>query len=312
MRARTNLRFYEKQLRDHGIPYHVHAGVGFFARQEIMDVHNVLRFLNNPLDDVSLYGTLRSPYFGLSDLDLFWVCEGSKGPLWSRLKARASSDPRSERCWRLLDQWVEASRRVPVSDLLTMVLDASGIFGVYSGLDDGRQMIANLEKLRALVRKAQSEGFFSLSDLTEMLRFRSEEDLKEGQAQLDMEGEDAVRVMTVHAAKGLEFPIVLVPELESPGMQERELVCVEEGEGIGLKVPHPGTMEMRTSALKRRQDRRLAEKELAERKRLFYVACTRAKDHLVLCGHRPEPAEPGQGGQGLDGLDLADVRTGRE
>ncbi len=177
---------------------------------------------------------------------------------------------------------------MPVSALLTMVLDGSGIFGVYSGLDDGRQMIANLEKLRALVRKAQSEGFFSLSDLTEMLRFRSEEDLKEGQAQLDMEGEDAVRVMTVHAAKGLEFPIVLVPELESPGMQERELVCVDEGEGIGLKVPHPGTMEMRTSALKRRQDRRLAEKELAERKRLFYVACTRAKDHLVLCGHRPE------------------------
>ncbi len=317
LRARTNLRFYEKQLRDHGIPYHVHSGVGFFARQEITDIHNVLRFLNNPLDDVSLYGALRSPFFGLSDLDLFWVCEGSKGPLWSRLKARASSDPRSERCWRLLNQWVEASRRVPVSDLITMVLEGSGIFGVCSGLEGGRQMIANLEKLRALVRKAQSEGFFSLSDLTEMLRLRSEEDLKEGQAQLDMEGEDAVSVMTVHAAKGLEFPIVLVPELESPGMQEHELVCVDEKEGIGLKVPHPFTMEMRASALKRRQDRRSAEKELAERKRLFYVACTRAKDHLVLCGHGPDQRSLAKEGkdwmvwtwQGL-GLGENDVKAG--
>ena len=317
LRARTNLRFYEKQLRDHGIPYHVHSGVGFFARQEIADIHNVVRFLNNPLDDVSLYGALRSPYFGLSDLDLFWVCEGSKGPLWSRLKARASSDPRSERCWRLLNQWVEVSRRVPVSDLLTMILEGSGIFGVYAGLDDGRQMIANVEKLRALVRKAQAGGFFSLSDLAEILRLRSEEDQKEGQAQLDMEGEDAVSVMTVHAAKGLEFPIVLIPELESPGMQEHDLVCVDENEGIGLKVPHPGTMGMRASALKRRQDRRLAEKELAERKRLFYVACTRAKDHLVLCGHRPDQRR--LDGEGRDwmvwtwkalGLEESDLRAG--
>ncbi len=287
LRSRTNLRFYEKQLREHGIPYHVHSGMGFFARQEIADIYLLLRFLNNPLDDVSLYGVLRSPYFGLSDSELFWMCEGSKRSLYMRLKEKATSDPRLERCWASLHRWEESSRRLPVGELLTDILEGSGIYGVYAGLDEGDQMIANLDKLRSLVRSAQAEGFFALPDLVLMLRLRTDEDLREGQAQIDPESGNSVNLMTIHAAKGLEFPIVIVPELEAKGMEDHDLLIIDDDDGIGLKVPHPRTMEMRPSALKRRLDRTLGEKQTAERRRLLYVACTRAKDHLVLCGLRP-------------------------
>lgn len=292
LRAKTRLHRLEKALDRYGIPFQVHGGLGFFERQEITDLYNLIAFLCCPEDDLALYGVLRSPYFAISDERLFHAANGGVGPLWERLSS-GGAQPGEDVSFavRRLERWLHYAKRVTVPRLLMMIYRESGIFAVYGGLPDGDQKIANIEKLLSMARSAHSNGFLSLTDFRRWLKLSREGEAKEGLAQL-AGGENSVKIMTVHAAKGLEFPIVVVPEMNFYRGIDPSLIAFSSEAGMGIDAPDAenghklvGTMEKKVIEIEN------ARKEAAERKRLLYVALTRAKDHLVMCGHWPNERE---------------------
>ncbi|NLX47721.1 MAG: UvrD-helicase domain-containing protein [Euryarchaeota archaeon] len=288
LRARTNLRYYESVLAENGIPYSVEKGVGFFQRQEIMDIGNLVNFLGNQMDDISLYGILRSPYFGLSDAVLFRMARSSTyGSLFSKLKRFSKENPeevRARKASAVLGGLLQRSGSVPVSEVLNDALQETGVLGIYAGMAGGRQAIANIERMLEMVRTREQEGFFTLFDLKDWLALSVDDSDKEGQAQLEASG-DAVRIMTVHASKGLEFPIVILPETDVAPRNDSDDVALTDA-GLFAEVPSPDPMITYAPAPMRRAGERMQAKSEAQNLRLFYVAATRAKDHLVMLGTR--------------------------
>ncbi|KLK87841.1 DNA helicase UvrD [Methanoculleus sediminis] len=291
LERRTNLAYYEWALARYGVPYHVHAGLGFYERQEVYDLYNILRFLANNLDDAALYGVLRSPYFGLSDARLFHIARSPGSSLWERLQA--AEEPAAA----TLRGWLSLSRRLPPARLLRRIVDTSGIFVVFGGMAGGEQAAANVEKLIALARDADCS---TLAGFVAELGRSIDTGDREGDAPLDLASANAVSIMTVHAAKGLEFPVVVVPDLAETPRSGGGTIMVEEGLLLGVSIPNPANDHEReeTPVLRLLKDE-YRQKEEAERKRLFYVAVTRAKDHLILCGEVPDAAPES----------LADART---
>jgi len=286
LRARTNLQFYEHAFKKHNIPYHVHSGVGFYNSQEVIDAYNLLRFLDDPNNDVALLGLLRSPFFGISDADIFRAAEGRRGPLFWRLgyNEEARNSPKIVKAIGRLEQWLQYAHRETVSDLLARAITESQIAAVFAGIPGGEQKIANLEKLQTMIRTWQQSGFVSVADVTKTIGSNIREETKEGDAVLDLYEADAVRIMTVHAAKGLEFPIVFIPEIDRSPSNRDPLIHLDRQYGIGLKIPDPTGSTFRKILALKKIEASLKEKRIAEEKRLFYVATTRAKDHLIMSG----------------------------
>jgi len=294
LEQRTNLPQYLSALSSYGIPFYVHGGTGFYHRQEVYDLAGILSFLEHRHDNVSLAGILRSPYFGLADTELFALAQENGRTLWEKLgtyAGRTGPGPAS-RAFALLRSWQQYAGRSGLVALLRRILSESGIYTVYAALPAGEQILANIEKLVAMARAREESGNYALSDFTADLRMAMDEDEREGEAPLDTLAENAVNIMTVHAAKGLEFPVVFVPDM---GMSFREkyppIMIGDNPLMVGVKVPNPADHFALTESavlLTLREQQR--QKERAEKKRLLYVALTRARDHLFMSGTAPEDA----------------------
>lgn len=290
LRRKTNIFYYERALKMLGVPYRVHHGLGFFARQEVLDLYMVLRFLDDESDDVALYGVLRSPYFGLSDSQLHLIYLAGEDTWFERLKKAAEADSRLAEVRNKLESWMQYARWEPIGDLASRIVSDSNIQGVYGGLINGQEMRANLNMLRDRLRELQNSGTITLSEAVDCLRNSIEEESREGGAQL--EESRAVEIMTVHAAKGLERPIVVVPEMESePRPVETEPVEIDRSLGLGVKVIDPLSLDLEPDAAMKHIKLQWKLKAEAEFQRLMYVAMTRARDHLIMTGMN-EPVEP--------------------
>ncbi len=291
LEARTNLSYYLSALGEYGIPFYVHGGTGFYHRQEVYDLCNILAFLEHRHDNISLAGILRSPYFGVPDTELFSIAQENGRLFWDKLVAyaeRTGSGP-ATRARDLLKSWQQYSGRSGLVSLLRRILAESGVYTVYAALPAGEQILANIEKLVSMARNREENGNYALADFTADLRQAMDEDEREGEAPLDALAENAVNIMTVHAAKGLEFPIVFVPDM---GMSFREryppIMIGDNPLLVGVKVPNPAdNYEMTESAVMVMLIELQRQKERAERKRLLYVALTRARDHLFMSGTAP-------------------------
>jgi len=287
LERRRTLPYLEWALRRYGIPYHVHAGVGFYGRQEVLDLYNLLCFLTNVHNNPALFGTLRSPYFGLSDAEIFLAAQGSGRTLWAKI--RDNPGPEVAEACSLLEDWLVYARREPPVALVNRILRDSGIYAVYGGMPEGEQCIANIEKFLSIARGEQEKGFLSLDSFVAGITLATENDLSEGEARIDTETGDAVNIMTVHASKGLEFPVVILPDMASGMTADASPILIGERYGVGVKIPDPeNAYELSDSAMLTILRHENNEKLRAEKKRLFYVACTRAKDHLILCGTEPK------------------------
>jgi ATP-dependent helicase/nuclease subunit A len=294
LEQRTNLSYYLSALGEYGIPFYVHGGTGFYHRQEVYDLCTILSFLEHRHDSISLAGILRSPYFGVPDTELFCIAQENGRMLWDKLGAyaeRTGSGP-ATRAFTQLSSWQQYAGRSGLVSLLRRILSESGVYTVYAALPAGEQILANIEKLVGMARNREEKGNYALADFTADLRMAMDEDEREGEAPLDALAENAVNIMTVHAAKGLEFPIVFVPDM---GMSFRErfppIMIGDNSLMVGVKVPNPAdNYEMTESAVLLTLREQQRQKERAEKKRLLYVALTRARDHLFMSGTAPEDA----------------------
>jgi len=331
LRTRSNLKTYERALEDANIPYTVAAGLGLHETPEVRGLVNLLRTLADPGDDRALYGTLRSPLFGCTDDTLAELAaDDDTDLLWTAL-ADADADRLQDarerlEAWRALAGLGDGTDPKPgwsPSELLARVLDETGYLATVTAGERGRQAAANVEKFRDEVRSLGEETG-SLPELVRGLDRRIERDESGGEAEgrddgdpdgeaerLDDETEDgAVQILTVHDAKGQEYPVVAVPDLSrsyrdraAVGSGRIEFERVEGQPMAGIKTPSPDDPfdETGTVARERVRERRRAE-ERAEEKRVLYVACTRARDRLLLTGQHAGAGDGGDdGGGGGDG-----------
>jgi ATP-dependent helicase/nuclease subunit A len=282
-RALSDVAVYEAALREHGIDYYLVGGKAFYAQQEVFDLLNLLRCLDSPCDQVSLAGALRSPFFGLTDETLFWLSRD--GSLAAGLFGDAPKQLTNEQKQRVAAaagtlRWLRARKdRVPIADLIHDALSRTGYDAILLAEFMGERKLANLRKLIDDARAFDLAGLFTLADYIAQLSEFVAGEPAEPLAATHPEDTDVVRLMTIHQSKGLEFPVVVVPDIERKPPPGRETVAFhpELGPMIALSGDHgdarSGIHLLRMAAEKEEQEERL---------RLFYVATTRAADYLIL------------------------------
>ncbi|MGA2700749.1 MAG: UvrD-helicase domain-containing protein [Isosphaeraceae bacterium] len=306
-RAMTDVAIYERALADAGFDYHTLGGSAFYAQQEIHDVINLLSIVEDPCDEVALAGALRSPFFSLSDNGLFWLARAFPGGLIAGLERseeilQLSQHDRNQtaRARSLLARWREIKDRVGLAAIVTQILDESGFEASLVCEFLGARKLANARKLLLIAREFDRQGGFTLADLVARLRGFLDEPPREELAAATEEESTNIRLMSIHQAKGLEFPIVVIPDLNREtdsrtqwlgfhpdlGLVVRPVAPLPTrpgGEAESLSEHSLGWLTFR--AIEEDENRR-------EAIRLFYVAATRARDHLILSSGLPADPRP--------------------
>jgi ATP-dependent helicase/nuclease subunit A len=305
-RAMSNVHLYEAALREYGIDYYLVGGGAFFAQQEIYDLLNLLRALENPQDEVSLAGTLRSPFCCLSDETIFalrFTSTGTRRGLWQGLhdeeiRKRLPAD-QLERVLRArlnLDRWRTLKDQRPIARLLGEVFAGSGYDAAMQFEFLGDRKLANLWKLQELARTFDRSGLFGLAEFIERLGDLVRAQPREEQAATQPENADVVRLMTIHQAKGLEFPVVIIPDMDAAvGGTHVPVALWDDRLGCVVRPPAdeepPPFTDHAWALWKMREE----VEDYRESLRTLYVACTRAKDYLILsAGLTPDlrPSSP--------------------
>ncbi len=293
LRGRSRLEYFEDALRDQHIPFDVVAGVGFYERQEVRDITNVLRVLSNSDNDIALVGVLRSPLFGLSDEAIFRISLAPGDRMLDKLQATVESQerldalgddaPLAEFADETLRRWAGVGPRLPASELIRRIVEETGFWAVLSAGPRGDQDRANIEKLILTAQQFQRRGLVSLADLAERIDALMDRGQQEGEAAVAAAGR-GIRIMTVHAAKGLEAPIVVVADTATQfNFSSSDPIYFDRDWGFGIKAPNPDEgYPIESTALRQIINKVQRAKTVAEEKRLFYVACTRARDMLIL------------------------------
>jgi ATP-dependent helicase/nuclease subunit A len=292
LRVLTAIETYETAFIRHGLPYFVvGGGRGYYARREIRDVMNVLAVLDTPLDDVALAAVLRSPMVGVEVNTLYALAlharraAGNKSaPLYPAIHGLLESgglpEDEAERLrgfFTLMEELRRKEDRLPVGHLLEIILERTQYDARLLVRPNGRRRLANVRKLLQMANASATHG---VADFVRRLREIEKISEREGDAPTEEEASDVVKLMTIHKAKGLEFPVVFVADMaRTLGHREDSLfVCDPKRLVVGCRVG-----EYKSAAYRAVTETRKAA-DLEESTRLLYVALTRAREHLVMCG----------------------------
>jgi ATP-dependent helicase/nuclease subunit A len=284
--ASTNFEIYEQALAAAGIPYVTTAGRGFYDRQEITDVTNLLAFLASPIDSLRLAAVLRSPMFALSDETLLRLRE-KRQPLWKSLFDEGIAHAEDERAAvefarRALARLRSLAGKVGAAEMIVATIKETGYLATLMALPHGERRCANVEKLIEQARALQPATLSEMVGRADELKLR---EAREGEAAVEEAG--AVRLMTVHKSKGLEFPIVWIVDATYRGASDRSIVAAHPDIGVSVNInaEHLETDDDELRAASFEMLRRIEDRmDRAEKKRLLYVAATRARDHLIISG----------------------------
>jgi ATP-dependent helicase/nuclease subunit A len=274
----TSLACYEDAFRSCGVPFQVDAGRQFYARRETRDLISVLRAVDNPEDAIPVVAALRSPFFGLSDEDLLLYRHA--GGSFQYLRKAVEGFPRMAQSFEQLRRWHRGRAAAPLSSVVDTVLDESCVLPFFLLLPDGEQAVANLLRIVELARQFEGHPGACLRSFVDWLEQREASELAERETPFGDEQDDVVHILTIHTAKGLEFPIVA---LASMGCNQRstEDVLVDHARGevaLSLKCGEQRMKSANFDSLAAVEHDRARAEDL----RLFYVAATRAKDCLVI------------------------------
>jgi len=315
LRATTHIGVYERALEERGIPTYVLGGRGYWSQQQVADLRAYLAALANPLDELALHSVLASPLGGVSLDALVMVAAAAREAGWdvwrvvdavgaaadgagpaaaegagcpeavlALVRELPLADVRALREFaRRFSAERAAAPRVSLETLIDRAVAGSGYDRAILAMPAGERRMANVRKLMRMAREFEAEEG---RDLRGFIDFVAERDLiaeREGQAPLEAEALDAVRLMTVHRAKGLEFPVVCVADLGKAGREDDSALRISDDGRVGIRLASIGGGAIDSSQLAEiREQEKLEDEE--EEKRIFYVAATRAQEHLVLSG----------------------------
>ena len=305
-RAMTDVPVYEAVFRAANIPYQTVQGKGFYQREEISDLIQLLRFLDNKTDELALAAVLRSPLGGISDNALLALrCAPLQNEIDEENELRYFTQPRKllyavrhhqeiayitapehaqlERAGDLLRKLIERRNHYPIADLLRFAVDESEYLTVIAANFDGAQKLANVRKLFTLAERFEHAGAHLVRDFVRYVEEFEAIGSREGEGQID-DSANAVRLMTIHQAKGLEFPVVIIPNLHHRSLKPQEhWYALDRHRGLTVKIPDGRGKQVAGCTLESFRERN-RQREHFESVRLLYVAATRAKDRLILAG----------------------------
>ncbi|HZT76783.1 MAG TPA: UvrD-helicase domain-containing protein [Vicinamibacterales bacterium] len=280
-RSRDSHREFEAALERRGVATYVYKGLGFFEADEIQDAVAILRYLADPLSNLRAVTLLRSRIVRLSDVAVAQLRPRLAEAIVSAdpPPAAASFDAADARVFERLraavPRWLAWVDRLSPAELFDAVIDETAYACELRGARY-RQARENLKKFRAMIRRAQNRGYQTLARIADHLDRLAVGD--ESNAAID--AVDAVSLMTVHAAKGLEFPIVFVVNMGRGTGGVRPPIRVSDGPD--------GEASVAIADYQSEADEDAANREREESKRLLYVALTRARDRLYLSATRGE------------------------
>ena len=290
---------YVEIFRLAGLPVSCQATAGYFEATEITDIVDLLKVLDNPQRDIELAAVLRSPFFKVSDTELAKVKLHNKARLQNKSYydcvleyCRGSEDDvlarRLEKILTQIEQWRTIARRGNLADLIWRIYRQTDLLAFVSALPNGQARRANLLKLHD--RAIQFEGFASSAGVPSLTRFVEfiEKLQQAGQdwapAEPPSSAGNAVRILSVHKSKGLEFPVVFLAELESQfNKTDAQADCLIDAEyTLGLRIIDQQSNSKLSSLAHQVIAEQKSSMGLAEEMRILYVAMTRAKERLIL------------------------------
>ena len=330
---------FKKILEENAIPVFVTSKTGYFAATEVQTVLNFLRVLNNPLQEIPLFGVLKSVLFGFGDAQLatlraldetgkrcLYDCvklaagegesgEGSVG--YGRGSNGADASLREKCCSFLsfLNRYREYAVYLPIHKLMEQFLEETGYLYTVSALPGGVQRRINVEML---LTRAESFEKTSYSGLFHFIRYMEQlekYDIDYGETGASDENADVVRIMSIHKSKGLEFPVCFVSGLSKRFNRQDSAAPVLMDMDLGLAIDWVDpTARIRHTTLKKNVlARKLNADSMGEELRVLYVALTRAEEKLILTGTCKEDKLPQedatQGAYGYSALRLQEASS---
>ena len=330
---------FKKILEENAIPVFVTSKTGYFAATEVQTVLNFLRVLNNPLQEIPLFGVLKSVLFGFSDAQLATLRaldETGKRCLYDCVKLAAGegesgedsvgygsrSDcadaPLREKCCSFLsflNRYREYAVYLPIHKLMEQFLEETGYLYTVSALPGGVQRRINVEML---LTRAESFEKTSYSGLFHFIRYMEQlekYDIDYGETGASDENADVVRIMSIHKSKGLEFPVCFVSGLSKRFNRQDSAAPVLMDMDLGLAIDWVDpTARIRHTTLKKNVlAHKLNADSMGEELRVLYVALTRAEEKLILTGTCKEDKLPQedatQGAYGYSALRLQEASS---
>ncbi len=303
VRALTDLGVYERALEDQGLRTYVAGGRGYWSGQQVGDLLAYLGALANPRDETRTFTLLASPLAGLSSDGLaalaaarrerrkhaWWVLEEAFcGEAETPIPGMPAGDAVR---MREFCAWFAAERRGMARRSLEELLERAVTARDYDlhvlGLRGGARRMANVRKLLRLAREYEAHEGRDVRGFLDSVELRREVDTTEGDAPVEPEDLDAVRLLTIHGAKGLEFDTVCVADMGRPGRGDHPDLHVSQDGRIGLRLlTLEGSGGVKSLHFEELQAERDAA-DAAEEHRIFYVAMTRASERLVVSGTVP-------------------------
>jgi len=306
-RRKKSIAFFEKILAQYEIPSRIFGKERFYQNQEILDLIHLISACVLREDNLSWIGVLKSTLFGVSDEGLYTLYETSSKPSlveklkefkssWDSLRSENKKDkallntsdiPLLRDAAERISNWIRRTHWLSLTALVEMALRETGALSVYQSLDGGEEKIRNIKGF--LKKLSQLEARFPHRlDILEFLKHA----VASGASEPDTLGKDfeknEVSLMTIHSAKGLEFPIVIVPECGQDFYIPSRDPLVVHSSGIGLSHKMDNTVK---NGIRDHVLEAIRKETVEEEKRIFYVALTRARDHVFLIGRHEEQSQ---------------------
>lgn len=287
VRKRKSFSDMENIFQEHNIPFTILGGKGFYQQQIVYDIYNYFSFLLDQKNDSALIGLLRSPFFLLSDSTLFDISCFEGYYYFDKLIGYAGRNTRLQIIVDKLKSVIKLVYNFNPSELLNYILSDSFFLSIIYSRKSGKQNIANLKKLIKLTLEFHSKGFTTIYDYINFLQSKIETTSDESQAALNDET-NSVKILTIHQAKGLEFKNVFLykcEEIPQKNVVKTRSITFSKEFGIITKLFQDENYFADAVAppISELNNLIVQKKNLAELKRLFYVAVTRAMDSLYIC-----------------------------
>lgn len=282
VRTNSGLAPLERALTDAGVPFRVHRGQGFFEADEVRALVHALRVVHNPRDRFALAALLRGPALGARDGELLRLLGGA-GEAWER--TRADRDPRVQALAGAVERLRQRAAHGDLPGLVAQALEDLALLRTALAQPDGPRRAANLLRAVAVARELAAAGRHDLPAFLRHLELLDRLDVAQAEAPALGAGREAVTLLTAHAAKGLEWPVVVLADINRGAPPESDPWLSRGGEAVALSLSDPlegvGVASLGLDALRTQEKRAAAQEAL----RLLYVALTRAEQHLLVVGN---------------------------
>lgn len=277
-RASTVDHIYEDGLKEYGVPYYNIGGKGFYQCQEIIDLINGLKAISNRYDTIPFLGFLRSPMIGLSDKTIYWLVKYKRNSIFHTLYQDIPYIDQEEKhkinkAKELLNQLMVKKDLHGVHELLHDLIDKTYYLEGLLLKQGGKQMVSNVYKFLEIAFEFSKTFTDSLEDFIDHIERLKE--TEEPQAKIQSENANVVKLMTIHKSKGLQFPVVIIPQMARGFNYQQPYALFDKNKGIGIRYDKSAGFynSIKNSKIGMEDE---------ENKRILYVAMTRAEKRLIV------------------------------